>query len=41
MTQAEEDAYLDPMVSTFVANGWNLKSLIEWMVTSDLYRRID
>jgi len=41
MTQAEEAAYLDSMVSTFVANGWNLKSLIQWTVTSDLYRRID
>jgi hypothetical protein len=41
MTQAEETAYLDKMVSTFVANGGNLKSLIEWVVTSDLYRRID
>ena len=41
MTQAEETAYLDSMVNAFVASGWNLKSLIEWMVTSDLYRRID
>ncbi|HVE85634.1 MAG TPA: DUF1585 domain-containing protein [Myxococcales bacterium] len=41
MTQAEEDAYLDDMVTAFVSNGWNLKALIEWVVTSDLYRRID
>jgi hypothetical protein len=41
MTQEEETAYLDSMVSAFVASGWNMKALIEWMVTSDLYRRID
>jgi hypothetical protein len=41
MTQAEETAYLDQMVGAFVASGWNMKALIEWVVTSDLYRRID
>jgi len=41
ITQAEEEAYLDAMINAFVSRGWNMKAMIEWLVTSDLYRRID
>ncbi|MDQ3266768.1 MAG: DUF1585 domain-containing protein [Myxococcota bacterium] len=41
MTQQEEQLYLAQLVSTFVSNNWRLKPLIEQIVTSDAYRRVD
>ena len=41
MSKQEEDMYLQAMVEGFVKNGHNLKALIQHVVTSDAYRRID
>jgi len=41
MTAQEESLYLQDLVSLFVSNHWRLKPLIERIVTSDAYRRVD
>ena len=41
MSKQEEDMYLQTMVEGFVKDGHNLKALIQRVVTSDAYRRID
>lgn len=41
MTQQEMDLYLDALVRDFVASNWNLKSLIESLMRTPAYRRID
>ena len=41
MSSQEEGMYLQQMVEGFVADGHNLKALIQRVVTSDAYRRID
>ena len=41
MSSQEEGMYLQQMVEGFVTDGHNLKSLIQRVVTSDAYRRID
>ncbi|MBS1149529.1 MAG: hypothetical protein H6Q89_1227 [Myxococcaceae bacterium] len=41
MSVQEEELYLQPMVEGFVKDGHNLKALIQHVVTSDAYRRID
>jgi hypothetical protein len=41
MTQQEMDLYLDELVQGFVASNWNLKALIEALLASPAYRRID
>ncbi len=41
MSRQEEDMYLTSMVEAFVKDGHNLKALIQHVVTSDAYRRID
>jgi hypothetical protein len=41
MSGQEEGMYLQEMVEGFISDGHNLKSLIQKVVTSDAYRRID
>jgi len=41
MSSQEEGMYLQQMVEGFVTDGHNLKALIQRVVTSDAYRRID
>ncbi len=41
MSRQEEDLYLKAMVELFVKDRHNLKALIQQVVTSDAYRRID
>src|SRR5688572_27364555 len=41
MSQEEKGLYLEPLVQGFVDDGHNLKSLIQRVVTTDAYRRID
>lgn len=41
MSKQEEQMYLQAMVDGFINDGHNLKALIQQVVTSDAYRRID
>jgi hypothetical protein len=41
MSSEEKTLYLDSLVQGFIDEGHNLKSLIQRVVTTDAYRRID